>query len=90
MPGARTALVAIVGFLGFSMLDHPANTDQVALAFWVLAGFAAASGTPPRWWLGRRGGRRPEDEGLELAAETDIRGRQRTGNVRTVPRAPRE
>jgi hypothetical protein len=88
LPGARTALVAIVGFLGFSLLDHPANTDRVALAFWIVAGFAAASGTPARWWLPGRGrGGRP-DEGKELAAETDLRGRPRTGNVRTVPRAP--
>jgi O-antigen ligase len=90
MPGAAAAFVAVVGFLGFSLLDHPANTDRVALAFWIVAGWAAASG-PPAWsLLGRlrRGSGREPDEGLGLAAETDIRGRPRTGNVRTVPRGP--
>src|SRR5436190_10159552 len=55
---ARTALVALFGFLGISMLDHPANTDRVALAFWIVAGFAAASGEQggSLWRRLRRGG----------------------------------
>jgi putative inorganic carbon (hco3(-)) transporter len=40
---ARGALVALVGFAGFSLFDHPANVDRVALAFWIVAAFAAAS-----------------------------------------------
>src|SRR3954454_5458573 len=44
---ARAGLVAMLGFFGFSMLDHPANTDRVALAFWIVAGFALAAGDPP-------------------------------------------
>jgi O-antigen ligase/polysaccharide polymerase Wzy-like membrane protein len=43
---ARGALVALVGFAGFSLLDHPANVDRVALAFWIVAAFAAASAAP--------------------------------------------
>src|SRR3954453_4074190 len=45
--GAPAALGAVLGFFGFSMLDHPANTDRVALAFWIVAGFALAVGDPP-------------------------------------------
>ena len=41
---ARAAFVALAGFTGFSMLDHPANVDRVALAFWIVAGIAAACG----------------------------------------------
>jgi O-antigen ligase len=52
---ARAGLVALLGFLGFSMLDHPANTDRVALAFWIVAGFAAASGEPGWRWRRREG-----------------------------------
>jgi putative inorganic carbon (HCO3(-)) transporter len=42
-PGARAALVALVGFAGFSMLDHPANADRVAAAMWIVFGIAAAA-----------------------------------------------
>jgi O-antigen ligase len=74
---ARTALVALLGFLGISMLDHPANTDRVALAFWIVAGFAAASGV--------------RTEGNDEAApatehQPSLAHRPRTGNVRTVRR----
>ncbi|MEX2194050.1 MAG: O-antigen ligase family protein [Thermoleophilaceae bacterium] len=41
-PLARAALVALVGFTGFSLLDHPANVDRVAIAFWIVAALAAA------------------------------------------------
>jgi hypothetical protein len=34
--------VGLAGFLGFSLLDHPANVDRVALAFWVVAALAAS------------------------------------------------
>jgi hypothetical protein len=88
---ARAGLVAVVGFLGFSMFDHPANTDRVALAFWIVAGFAAASGDPARGWLARR--RRPgreEADGDDSASEhePELFRRRRTGNVRTLPRSP--
>jgi O-antigen ligase len=42
-PVARSALVALVGFFGYSMTDHPANVDRVALAFWIVAAIGAAS-----------------------------------------------
>src|SRR4051812_45167576 len=45
---ARAALVALVAFFGFSLLDHPANVDRVALAFWIVAGLAVASAAPER------------------------------------------
>lgn len=45
---ALAALVALAGFAGFSLLDHPANVDRVATAFWVVAAIAAASRPPPR------------------------------------------
>ena len=38
----RGALVALLGFLGVSMLDHPANVDRIATAFWIVAGMTAA------------------------------------------------
>ena len=38
---ARAALVALLGFAGFSMVDHPANVDRIALALWCVAGIAA-------------------------------------------------
>jgi hypothetical protein len=73
---ARTALVALLGFLGISMLDHPANTDRVALAFWIVAGFAAASAVPRR---------------AEAAVPTEhapsLADRPRSGNVRPVRRS---
>lgn len=92
---ARAGLVALVGFLGMSMLDHPANVDRVALAFWIVAGFAAASGEPGRGVLGRlRGGgrRRPPEEAVDPSVEPEhdpsLVRRPRTGNVRPVPRGP--
>lgn len=42
-PLARGTLAALVGFVGFSLLDHPANADRVATAFWVVAALAAAT-----------------------------------------------
>jgi O-antigen ligase len=90
----RAGLVAIVGFLGFSLLDHPANTDRVALAFWIVAGFAAAGGEPARPLLrrvSRRGSRgRRDTNGDEpvFEHEPELVLRRRTGNVRPLPRAP--
>ncbi|MEA2431372.1 MAG: hypothetical protein QOI19_1845 [Thermoleophilaceae bacterium] len=81
----RTALVALLGFLGISMLDHPANTDRVALAFWIVAGFAAASGDPGRGWLRRLRGRGSE-ESADVEHEPSLAGRPRSGNVRPLPR----
>jgi O-antigen ligase len=80
---ARTGLVALLGFLGISMLDHPANTDRVALAFWIVAGFAAATGEPGGWlWRRIRGHPAPAD--TEHAPS--LADRPRSGNVRTLPR----
>ena len=81
---ARAGLVALVGFLGISMLDHPANTDRVALAFWIVAGFAAASGEPGRGWR-----RRPEAAAVAGTEEHEpsLAARPRSGNVRPMPRS---
>jgi O-antigen ligase len=38
----RGALAALVGFGGYSMLDHPANVDRIAIALWGMMGVAAA------------------------------------------------
>ncbi|MEA2374273.1 MAG: hypothetical protein QOD53_736 [Thermoleophilaceae bacterium] len=38
----RGALVALVGFGGYSMFDHPANVDRIAIALWGVMGVAAA------------------------------------------------
>ena len=78
-------LSSLLGFLGFSMLDHPANTDRVALAFWIVAGFAAASGEPGRGWLRRLRGRGGERHAT-LEHEPSLAGRPRSGNVRPLPR----
>lgn len=77
----RAALVAVVGFLGFSMLDHPANTDRVALAFWIVAGFALAVGD-----RGRRS--RPGAEESFGDHHPSLAQRPQTGNVRPMPRGP--
>jgi len=84
---ARTALVALLGFLGISMLDHPANTDRVALAFWIVAGFAAACGEPGGWLaarLRRRAG--PEHAATAVEHAPSLADRPRSGNVRPVRR----
>ena len=39
---ARATLVALLGFVGYSMFDHPANVDRIALALWIVMGLAAA------------------------------------------------
>ncbi len=79
----RAALVAVVGFLGFSMVDHPANIDRVALAFWIVAGFALAVGD-----RGRRARRRDEDAADDPLGEhqPSLAMRPASGNVRPVPR----
>ena len=41
-PFARAAFVALAGFVGFSLLDHPANVDRVATALWIVMALAAA------------------------------------------------
>ncbi|MEA2438808.1 MAG: hypothetical protein QOH76_232 [Thermoleophilaceae bacterium] len=83
---ARVGLVALLGFFGFSMLDHPANTDRVALAFWIVAGFAAASGDPGRGWLRRWRGGGGGDEAADPEHEPSLERRPRSGNVRPLPR----
>lgn len=49
-PLARGAFVALAGFVGFSLLDHPANVDRVATALWIVLALAAAvtAGSPDR------------------------------------------
>jgi hypothetical protein len=80
----------MLGFLGFSMLDHPANTDRVALAFWIVAGFTAAVGEPGPGWLARlrRRGRGTEDDEAFKEHQPGLDRRPRTGNVRPLPREP--
>jgi putative inorganic carbon (HCO3(-)) transporter len=39
---ARGTMVAVGGFAAYSMLDHPANVDRIALALWVTMALAAA------------------------------------------------
>jgi O-antigen ligase len=95
---ARAGLVAMFAFFGFSMLDHPANTDRVALAFWLVAGFAAGVGEPGRGLLVRlrdrrgRGSSGSDDDELPEGSEhqPSIARRPPTGNVRPVPRGPAE
>jgi O-antigen ligase len=72
---ARAGLVALVAFFGFSMLDHPANVDRVALAFWLVAGLTAASAAPERRRFFRRRPKAPPD-----TPDTD--------SARTAPQAP--
>ena len=38
-------LAGVVGFFAFSMLDHPANVERIATAFWLVAGLLAAGAT---------------------------------------------
>ena len=51
-PVARAAFVALIGFALFSLLDHPANVDRVAGAFWIVAGLGAATAAA---WRDERG-----------------------------------
>ncbi|GAC1522728.1 MAG: hypothetical protein NVS2B6_08060 [Thermoleophilaceae bacterium] len=75
-PTSRAAFVALVGFFGYSMVDHPANVDRVALAFWIAAGLAAASG--------RRLDVTEEETG---GGETLFVPSAQAGNVRVIRRA---
>jgi hypothetical protein len=85
---ARAGLVAMAGFLGFSMLDHPANTDRVALAFWIVAGFAAAAGDPGPGWIARLRRGKADEPALDAEHQPELGLRPRTGNVRPLPRGP--
>jgi putative inorganic carbon (hco3(-)) transporter len=90
---ARAGLVALLGFFGFSMLDHPANTDRVALAFWIVAGFTAAVSDPgpgliARLRRRRGGGRGGPPEPLDLEHKPSLVDRARSGNVRPLPPHP--
>jgi hypothetical protein len=91
---ARTGLVALVGFFGFSMLDHPANTDRVALAFWIVAGFAAAVADPGPGLIARLrarrggGGRTAPPGPVDLEHKPSLADRERSGNVRPLPPHP--
>lgn len=50
---ARGLFVALAAFFAYSMLDHPANVDRIAVALFVIMGMAAAL---PRAPLRRTGG----------------------------------
>jgi O-antigen ligase len=65
-PWGAAGLAATVGFLGFSLVDHPANAERIALALWFLTAWVAA-GAPA---LGGAPGR-------PRAARTGARGRRR-------------
>ena len=43
---ATAALASSVGFFAFSMLDHPANVERIATAFWLVAALMAADTLP--------------------------------------------
>lgn len=58
-PLARACLGALVGFLGLSMLDHPANVDRVASALWVVAALTAAAPARARTTSGDPSSRAP-------------------------------
>jgi O-antigen ligase len=47
----RGTLMALLGFVAYSMLDHPANVDRIAIALFVVLGLTAAL---PRAPLGLR------------------------------------
>jgi hypothetical protein len=90
---ARTGLLALVGFFGFSMLDHPANTDRVALAFWIVAGFAAAVADPGPGLIARlraRGRGGGAGGPVDLEHKPSLADRTRSGNVRPLPPHPTE
>jgi len=49
---AAAALAGLVGFFALSLVDHPANSERVAVAFWFVAALvAAATSVSPRWAL---------------------------------------
>jgi O-antigen ligase len=83
---ARAGFVALLAFFAFSLLDHPANVDRVALAFWIVAGAATATAPPGRGWRGRRRAP-PADPRAEAQTLIDTPD---TGNVRNVRPAQRE
>jgi putative inorganic carbon (hco3(-)) transporter len=85
---ARAGLLALVGFFGFSMLDHPANTDRVALAFWIVAGFAAAVSDPGPGLIARLRGRGGGRDPVDLEHKPSLADRTRSGNVRPLPPHP--
>jgi O-antigen ligase len=85
---ARTGFLALVGFFGFSLLDDPANTDRVALAFWIVAGFAAAVADPGRGLVARLRGRGGGAGPVDLEHEPSLANRTRSGNVRPLPPHP--
>jgi hypothetical protein len=60
----------------------------VALAFWIVAGFAAAVGDPGRGWIARMRRRKGDEPTLDTGHEPEIGRRPRTGNVRPMPRGP--
>ncbi len=43
---ATAGVAASVGFFAFSMLDHPANVERIATAFWLVAALMAAGTVP--------------------------------------------
>ncbi len=65
------ALAATIGFFSFSLVDHPANAERVALALWFVAALVAA-GAPALGGGRERGGR------AKGAARARGRGRGRT------------
>jgi hypothetical protein len=47
-PGAIAVLASLLGFLVISLVDHPANSDRVASALWVVLALAVAPDPPAR------------------------------------------
>ena len=91
---ALWGLLAMLGFFAFSMTDHPANVDRVALAFWIVAGLVAGVATrtaraspPPAPVAARVPPAAPPPSDGEPA--TLVPERPRTGATVGGPSAPR-
>ena len=100
---ATAALAGLVGFFALSLVDHPANSERIAVTFWFVAALIATSASvSPRWALSgptasapvRNRTRRPA-RGARLTrpgarGRTPARGEERSrGPTRSrVPRAP--
>lgn len=90
-PTGATTLAGLVAFYLMSLLDHPANLDRVAIAFWLILGLAMAE-TSPYW-------RQPESEPVpeepvldpepELAQTVVRRPATAQASARLAPGRPR-
>jgi O-antigen ligase len=79
-PYAAGGLAAAAGFFAFSLVDHPANAERIALASWFVAALIAAG----------RGEGRAEDPGAALGHGRAIGGRRHGPGLRGPGRARTE